>query len=681
VLTQFDSLPNVSGGKSTSGLTLSGSKVRVLIVEDSAPDAELTRIHLSSSPGWQGEFHVVGTLAEAQDALKQNDVDVVLLDLLLPDSTGLATFERLHAVAPEMPIIVLSGHADEQMALRTVQGGAQDYLPKDQIGAGGLARAVRYAVERQRIEIALERERNLFRTLMDNIPDSVYFKNRQSRFLIISLAQARMFGFKSTEEAVGKSDFDVFTEEHARPAFEDEQTVMRTGEPVVGKVEKETLTDGRLRWALTTKMPFRDRHGRIIGTFGISKDITELKLMEAVLEGERNLLRSVIDALPDHIYVKDDTFRFTLCNLAVAKFFGLPSSDAIVGKTDAELLPSHLAAQFREEEQGLILGTKQVVNREDAFKNHDGRTHWVMTTKVPLHDAQGRVIGLVGINRNISERKWAEEQLQQLNADLASRQKELLSAYEDLKKANAELKTTQLQLIQVEKLESVGRLAAGVAHEVKNPLSTLLMGVEYLGDALTNAPEDVAMTLAQMREAVQRADAIVHGLLDIASSGKLRLADDSLNSALEQSLMLVRHELQQKHIHVFRHLDLTLPHLQMDRQKIEQVFINLIINAIYAMPTDGELRVTTKSIVTADGRQSVLATIEDNGPGISPEALIRIFDPFFSTKPTGMGSGLGLAVARNIMEMHGGKIEITNRPEGGACATVTLCQQQPTTRS
>jgi signal transduction histidine kinase len=218
-------------------------------------------------------------------------------------------------------------------------------------------------------------------------------------------------------------------------------------------------------------------------------------------------------------------------------------------------------------------------------------------------------------------------------------------------------------------------------HEVKNPLSTLLMGVEYLGDALTNAPEDVAMTLAQMREAVQRADAIVHGLLDIASSGKLRLADDSLNSALEQSLMLVRHELQQKHIHVFRHLDLTLPHLQMDRQKIEQVFINLIINAIYAMPTDGELRVTTKSIVTADGRQSVLATIEDNGPGISPEALIRIFDPFFSTKPTGMGSGLGLAVARNIMEMHGGKIEITNRPEGGACATVTLCQQQPTTRS
>ncbi len=671
---------NVSGSSETqlrNATATSNSPIElthVLLVEDDPTDLLLTTTLLRETTSGSFQVQAAGSLAEAIQTAGGGDVDVVLLDLGLPDSFGIETFEQFHNAIPHFPVIVLSGQADETLALKAVQGGAQDYLVKGQTNAAMLVRSIRYAVQRKRIELALEQEHALFQTLMENIPDSIYFKDRQSRFLRISHAQARLFGLKSPEEALGKTDFDMFTEEHARPAFEDEQEVMRTGKPLVGKVERETLTDGRLRWALTTKMPFRDKEGRIIGTFGISKDITEIKLMEEVLASERNLLRTVIDSLPDHIYVKDTNSRFILCNNAVARFFGLGSHDEIVGKSDFDFFPEGLTRQFQEEEQELLRGETPSVNREVSFADHQGQTHWVITTKVPMRDRRNRITGLVGINRDISERKRAEEQLHQLNADLARSQKELFAAYADLKRTNEELKATQWQLIQAEKLESIGRLAAGVAHEVKNPLATILMGVEYLGDTLKDASEDVAMTLGQMQESIKRADAIVRGLLDVASAGRLELTETNLNGVIEQSLLLVRHELRQKDIQIIRHLADNLPAIRADRRKMEQVFINLFLNAIQVMPQMGELRLRTEATTDKEGRPVVVAVVEDNGPGIPPEVLPRIFDPFFSTKPTGMGAGLGLTVVRNILDLHGGRIEISNRPEGGARAAITFRQ-------
>ena len=150
--------------------------------------------------------------------------------------------------------------------------------------------------------------------------------------------------------------FDVFTEEHARPAFEDEQEIIRTGAPMVGKIERETHQDGALTWALTTKMPLRDGRGRIIGTFGISKDITEIKVMEEVLESERNLLQALINALPDHIYVKDTASRFILCNTEVAKFFGIGSTDDIVGKSDADFFRKKWCGSFVRRSRSCLMG-------------------------------------------------------------------------------------------------------------------------------------------------------------------------------------------------------------------------------------------------------------------------------------------------------------------------------------
>ena len=158
--------------------------------------------------------------------------------------------------------------------------------------------------KRKQAEEALVQERNLVYTLMDNLPDPIYFKDAESRFIRINQAAARRFGINDPVQAIGKTDFDFFTEEHARPAYEDEQAILRSGQPLVGKEEKEMWHDGRVAWVSTTKMPLRNREGQIVGTFGISRDITERKQAEEALAQERNLLRSLIDIAPDYIYAQ-----------------------------------------------------------------------------------------------------------------------------------------------------------------------------------------------------------------------------------------------------------------------------------------------------------------------------------------------------------------------------------------
>jgi PAS domain S-box-containing protein len=663
-------------GTEGNRLSVEPARTQVLLVEDNPMDARLIEEILTESETIEFHLEWAQTLREAQQQLGTGTFDVVLLDLTLPDSWGLDTFTQIHAQTPLLPVVVLSGVTNEAVALKALQGGAQDYLVKGQADAGVLKRSIRYAIERKRIELALQRERDLFQTLMDHVPDMIYFKDQQSRFVRINRALARRFGLADPQEAVGRTDHDVFANNHAGPALADEQEIMRTGQPLIGKVEKETMPDGRENWVLTTKVPQRDPHGQIIGTFGISKDITELKLIEDQLATERNLLRSLIDALPDHIYVKDTVGRFVVCNAAVARFFGLASADAIAGKTDFDFFPKELAQQFHDEEERLFHNSDPLLNREAAVRDAAGVEHWILTTKVPLRANHGPITGLVGINRDITVRKQALTQLQQLNLDLARSQTELVAAYQHLRTANAELQATQARLIQAAKMESIGRLATGVAHEVKNPLAILLMGVEYLAEELRDkAGPDVAMTVAQMFDAVHRADAIVRGLLDYSSASQLKLVPGNLHHVLEQALLLVRHQLRPKKITVTRQFAPALPSLLLDQPRLEQVFINLFLNSVHAMSAGGHLIITTRTESAANDTQRVIVLIEDNGPGLPAEVLAKIFDPFFTTKPTGQGTGLGLAVSRNIVELHGGTLTLSNRADGGACATLTFTTQ------
>src|SRR5207302_6330560 len=266
----------------------------------------------------------------------------------------------------------------------------------------------------------------------------------------------------SPGDALGKSDFDFLPAENAQRFYEDELYVMRTGTAILDRIEKKTLPGGRISWTLTTKLPLRDRHGQIVGTAGISRDITVLKEMENALSAERNLLRSVINNLPDPIYVKDRDGKYTLNNTAHRKFLGVPSENDIAGKSVFDFFPHGLAEEFHADDVKIIQSGEPLINHEEMARGSDGSTRWMQTTKVPFCDETGQICGLVGIARDITEQKLAEEKLRKTNAELST-------TLASLKRTNEQLQRIQLELIEAEKMKSVARLAAGVAHEVKNP--------------------------------------------------------------------------------------------------------------------------------------------------------------------------------------------------------------------
>jgi len=414
---------------------------------------------------------------------------------------------------------------------------------------------------------ASDQERNLFRFLMENIPDRIYFKDRESRFICVNAAMARLFHLKSTEEAVGKRDADFFPQADAQRMYEDEQCVVQTGEPIYGKVEKKILPDGNTGWTLTTKLPLCGPDGEVIGTCGMSRDITPLMVAETTLEQERNRLKEA-------------------------------------------------------------------------------------------------------------------------NSDLARSQALLERKLAELQKTHAELKAAQKRLIEAEKAQSVARLALGVAHEVKNPLAILRMGVDFFSDQPA-ADENAPVVLKEMSDAVRRADNIINEMTVFSESGDLNLSPVQIASVIDAALKPFEPSLSAAKIRVEKRYAAGMPSARIDEAKIQRVFSCLIENALDAMPKGGVLKIRlglthiaalgvipdlgNRSLVHSGVRRiGVIVEFDDTGTGIPPEKIGSIFDPFFTTKPTGQGTGLGLTVSRKVVELHGGTLDISNRSEGGVSARVLL---------
>jgi len=660
------------------------AKHRVLVVEDNPGDVFLLREMVDEEPN--SRFHVTaeaGRLEHALELLAGGRIDVVLLDLQLPDSRGSETFITAHRAAPDVPIIVLSESDDEELALETVQLGAHEYLVKGRVDSHLLHRALRYAIERARAEAQLARERDLLHTLLENIPDRIYFKDRQSRFIRINRALTELFGLKRPEEAYGKTDADFYGAEHSGEALQDEVRVMQTGEPLLGKIEFENLADGRRSWSLTTKLPLRDRKGRIIGTCGISREISELKVMEEQLATERNLLRAVIDNLPDLVFLKDIEGRYLLDNAAHQRWLGASDASEVRGRTLFDFVPDEIAAALHKDDLAVAEKGLPKLNQEEHVVDPLGNLRWRLTSKIPWLDDSGKAVGLVCISRDITDQKLAEDGLKAANAELAASREDLLSAVQNLQAAHNELRDVQLQLIEAEKMKSIGRLAAGVAHEVKNPLAILQMGIEFLSSQ-KNDDDHTPMILKEMADAVERADVVIRGLLDFSAPKQLEVKREDLNAIINNALKLVRGEMKGA-FEIERDLQPNLPPVKLDAGKISQVFINLFTNALHAMGDGGILSVRTfnkqltgvganvsdsRSESFRVGQNIVVAEIDDTGCGIPEDKLAKIFEPFFTTKPTGRGTGLGLSVVKTIIDLHGGTIDIRNLHEAGVRVTL-----------
>ena len=391
---------------------------------------------------------------------------------------------------------------------------------------------------------------------------------------------------------------------------------------------------------------------------------------------EGSFLLQVIDELPVALFAKDasNDFRFVLWNKKQEEVTTIPRENAL-GRRDEEVFSKESADYFRRVDENVIRRGKMVEIPEEIIETEHGREIWLHTLKVPVFDRIGNRTIVVGISEDITDRVRAREQLERLNQNLSE--------------ANKELHSTQLQLIQAEKMESVGRLAAGVAHEVKNPLALLLMGVEYLSVGVREDDPNVPVILKEMRDAIGRADKIIRGLVDFSSERQLKLVSTDLPALVEHVLLLVRHELTRNSVAVELEHEKELPPVLLDSAKFEQVLVNLVINAIHAMRgiPDPKLDIliytdVLKEVPRYEGSRSVcrlrngdeviIFELKDNGTGIASEILPKVFDPFFTTKPTGLGTGLGLCVVRKIIELHGGMVTIENRLDRGAKVRIIL---------
>jgi sigma-B regulation protein RsbU (phosphoserine phosphatase) len=252
----------------------------------------------------------------------------------------------------------------------------------------------------------------ILHVLMETIPDRIYFKDLHSCFVRVNQAYATWHRFGSPDEVIGKTDFDLFSLEHAEAAFAGEQEIIRTGQPIIGRVEHITKQDGTKAWGSTTKMAWRDAAGVIIGTFGLTRDITATQEAEEKLVAERNLFQTIIDHLPSRIFVKDAFSRYVLNNRAHLELLGLKQQEDASGRTTLDFFPGERGHQAMADDQGVLSGGPPVLAQEKTNFVPDGGVRWSLTTKVPLRDTEGNITGLVGISHDITRRKLAEEELQ-----------------------------------------------------------------------------------------------------------------------------------------------------------------------------------------------------------------------------------------------------------------------------
>jgi PAS domain S-box-containing protein len=549
-----------------------------------------------------------------------------------------------------------------------------DYILVDRLVPSEFSTRIHHAIHRRLKEHELLRDKTLLQSLLDNIPDAIYFKDRNSRFIKVNHAMVSIYGGKH-KNILGKTDFDLFShaQDYAQAAYNDEQNIIRSGEPIIAKLEKETVATGPDRWVSTTKLPLKDANNRIIGTMGISRNVTELKQVQESLTQERTLLRTIIDHALAGIFVKDIQGHYRMLNQQHANYLGANTEENAIGKTLYDFFDDEEAARISASDAQIMKSGIGQENMIDHRHRIDGTQLWLLTSKVPLNDDEGNCIGLVGISLDVTDQKENERKL---------------------KSTIQILEETKLQLIEAEKLKTVGRLAAGVAHEVKNPLNVVSLGIEYL-ESQIEEPDEIRETLVDMSKAVKKANHVIFELLDYSSPHKIRKKAIDINQLASRVLSLMRHNFNEAGITVEEQFKADLPPVRLDVPKMEQVFINIYLNAISVMQKGGHLTVRTKTTrMTSTGSNVSSAMTEifrigdtivqvevlDTGTGLSQDDERKAFDPFYSTKKTGEGTGLGLSVTRSIIEMHHGMITLKNRKNPpGACVSLLLPAVTPNT--
>jgi PAS domain S-box-containing protein len=406
--------------------------------------------------------------------------------------------------------------------------------------------------------------------------------------------------------------------------------------------------DGSLRWVCNTCISHRDVHGQLTSYDGLIKDITPQKLAELACRTTSERLQLIIEGSTDGVWDWDVQTGATYLS---------PRWKGMLGYEDHELEnsvdtwrrlihPDDLKRCNRKLDECLRdSGASYAL--EHRLRHKDGTYRWILARGVVRRDDKGQPIRMAGSHVDITQQKEAAD-----------------------------------RLVEAAKMEFACVLAAGVAHEVRNPLQSLQLGTNYLTQRFKDSDAPLKMVLTDMDSEIRKAEKILRSI--DPGNGAIACGDGDLNKLVEEALRLVRKDLVKAQIIVCREMASGLPAVCVDSDRMSEVFINLILNAVHAMPQGGTL--TVRSYQAEQGARSgcpgvrelarasdvVVAEVQDTGVGIDDENLKHIFEMFWSSRPLGRGSGLGLPVCKKIMDLHHGVIDVVNGPSSGVVATVAL---------
>jgi len=506
--------------------------------------------------------------------------------------------------------------------------------------------------ERRRSQQMLESERMLLRTLVDNLPDDIFVIDTAGRYTMVNAAWLAQVSFSTSDDVLGKTVFDFFDAELAARFDTENRRVIESGIGLYNQSRPIEKSSGGKRWILTSKIPMRDADGRITGIVGINRDVTELNNALDNLQLERNLLRSIIDTVPDAILVKDRECRYVIMNKESLQLRGVTAHDEIVGKSARDYLPEAAAREHEEEDRRVMIGGAPLINvRRQPSLTGTGR-RWVSSSKVPLRGADGTVNGMVEVNRDITDLQNIIEQVHSLNAELENR---VRLRTEELQEANKELEA----------------FSYSVSHDLRAPLRSILgFGNFMLQDNFEQLDAEGKARLQRILAASARMGELIDDLLKLARISRQSMLPRKVNLhtlAAEIAARLADAS-PERRVEVVIAPDLAV---NGDTGLLRVVLENLLGNAWKFTGKRADARIEL-GVASVDGKRTYY--VRDNGAGFDMSYAGKLFAPFqrMHTQQQFEGTGIGLATVKRIIDRHQGRVWIESGVDRGTTVFFTI---------
>lgn len=664
--------------------------IRVLLIDDSEDDALLTRRMLAHGKACNFTVEWAPSYSEGLRQLARDVFDVVLVDYRLDHHNGIELMGAATQAGCHLPMIILTGLGDEHVDAEAMQAGAADYLVKGKHDSDMLQRVILHALERHRAQAALTAERQRLRTLIDTLPDFIYFKDAASRFVINNAAHLRILGARDQAVVTGRTDFDFLPRAIAAEYLADDQQIVNTGEALINKEETISGPDGHRLWLLTTKVPLSAQEGGVAGIVGLSRDITALKEAEEQLQHAHDELEQRVIERTAELSEAVNALRREIAHReqAEAKLREAEERYRLVFEQmlDAVVLveaetgrfvdfnePAHRRLGYtREEFARLRVSDVDVEETPEAPGLHNRRT---LSQGADEFETRHRTKSGTIRNVIVSTRPIT---LRGRRVVLA-----LWHDFTERKRMEDELREAIVRLETHDRAKS--EFVTNVSHELKTPLTSMMYGTRNLLKGIAGPlPEEANRYLRMFDAECQR---LVNTINDILDLGKLDNQVLTLSPVTMPLARLIGQSLESIRIQadaVGTVLQAQVaPHagfVRCDPAMMQRVLQNILGNAIKFTPAGGTIRIEAGRL--PDTPSMAVVTVTDNGMGIPCDALRHVTERYFRVGNHPSGSGLGLAISKEIVTLHGGQLSLVSPGPGQSCGTqvtITVPSSPPPT--